>query len=207
MSYGVSNSSIAEHIGISRQMVTKHRRRGMPNDSLGAASAWYFANVSTCRRKRGTYSNLPMRLPAYRFDDDDATAAAIASLSGVHEVVEDEPKPVKLDNFPSDFWGESATASIIRILGKGKAAPFKKRENILAAWFCISSAQRCHLKLMPQMLAPLLVGLDSVEEIEAQLMEWAIAFAEHWHGKEYYAEPILPTNIEKLSDFYRPLEK
>jgi hypothetical protein len=92
MPYGVSNAAIAEHIGISRQMVTKHRRRGMPCDSLGAASAWYFSNVSTTRRKRGTYSNLPMRLPAYRFDDDDATAAAIASLSGADEV-NIEPPP------------------------------------------------------------------------------------------------------------------
>jgi hypothetical protein len=206
MSYGVSNSAIAQHLNISRQAVGKHRRRGMPCSSLADASAWYFHNVSTTRRKRGTFSQLPMRVRPFDFDYDDASAEAIASLSGADEASEEFPKPVKLDNFPSDFWGESATRSIIKILGKGKTAPFKKREGILAAWFCISAAQRCQLKLMPQMLAPLLVGLRDREDIEAQLMEWAIAFAEHWNGKDYYREPILPTNIEKLSDFYRPLE-
>jgi hypothetical protein len=206
MPYGVSNSAIAQHLNISRQAVGKHRRRGMPCDSVEAAAGWYFCNVSTSRRKRGTYSTLPARVRPFHFDYDDGSAEAIAALSGAEEASEEFPKSVKLDRFPSDFWGASATGSIIKILGKGKTTPFKKREGVLAAWFCISAAQRCQLKLMPEMLAPLLVGLRNREDIEAQLMEWAIAFAEHWNGKDYWREPILPTNISKLSEFYQPLE-
>jgi len=206
MPYGISNTVIAQHLNISRQAVTKHRRRGMPNESLEAASAWYHGNVSVSRRKRGTFSTLPARVRPFDFDYDDGSAEAIAALSGADEADEEFPKPVKLDNFPSDFWGESATRSIIKILGKGKTAPFKKREAVLAAWFCISAAQRCQLKLMPQMLAPLLVGLRDREDIEAQLMEWCCQFAAHWFGEGFEKEPILPTNISALTDFYRPLE-
>jgi hypothetical protein len=49
-------------------------------------------------------------------------------------------------------------------------------------------------------------GLRDREDIEAQLMEWACTLAEHWHGADYWREPILPTNSEVLSDFFRPLE-
>ena len=205
MSYGVSNAAIAQHLNISRQAVTKHRRRGMPCESVEAAAGWYFCNVSTTRRKRGTYSSLPMRLPAYRFDDD-GTAEVIAALSGADEVRTEPPKSVKLDNFPPDFWGESATRSIISILGKGKTAPFKKRENVLATMFCLFAAMRLHLRLMPSIMAKR-IGARDVEAAEDALMEWSCSFAAHWFGEGFEKEPILPTNIEKLSEFYRPLEE
>jgi hypothetical protein len=201
MGYGVSNAAIAEHIGISRQMVTKHRRRGMPCDSLGAASAWYFTNVSTSRRKRGTFSNLPTRLPRFDFDDD-ATAAAIASLSGADEA---SAGPPPLDDFPAGFWGTSATKSILDILGNGSTATFRKRESILAAFLCIFAAMRLHLRLMPRIMAGR-VGARDREAAEAALMEWSCQFAAHWFGADFEREPILPANIERLSDFFRPLE-
>jgi hypothetical protein len=201
MGYGVSNAAIAEHIGISRQMVTKHRRRGMPCDSLGAASAWYFANVSTSRRKRGTFSNLPTRLPRFDFDDD-ATAAAIASLSGADDA-STEPPP--LDDFPAGFWGTSATKSILEILGNGSTKTFRKRESILAAFLCIFAAMRLHLRLMPRIMAGR-VGARDREAAEAALMEWSCQFAAHWFGADFEREPILPEDIERLSDFFRPLE-
>ena len=202
MGYGVSNAAIAEHLGISRQMVTKHRRRGMPCDSLGAASAWYFANVSTSRRKRGTCSRLPMRLPAYRFDHDDGTAEAIAALSGADE---SSTAPPPLDDFPPGFWGTSATLSILDILGNGSTKTFRKRESILAAFLCIFAAMRLHLRLMPRIMAGR-VGARDREAAEAALMEWSCQFAAHWFGPDFKREPILQENIEKLSDFFRPLE-
>jgi hypothetical protein len=201
MGYGVSNAAIAEYIGISRQMVTKHRRRGMPCDSLGAASAWYFTNVSTSRRKRGTFSNLPTRVPRFDFDDD-ATAAAIASLSGADEASADPPP---LDDFPPGFWGTSATKSILDILGNGSTATFRKRESILAAFLCIFAAMRLHLRLMPRIMAGR-VGARDREAAEAALMEWSCQFAAHWFGPDFEREPILPEDIERLSDFFRPLE-
>ncbi len=201
MPFGVSNAAIAEHIGISRQMVTKHRRRGMPCDSLGAASAWYFANVSTSRRKRGTFSNLPTRVPRFDFDDD-ATAAAIASLSGADEV---SAGPPPLDDFPPGFWGTSATKSILDILGNGSTKTFRKRESILAAFLCIFAAMRLHLRLMPRIMAGR-VGARDRDAAEAALMEWSCQFAAHWFGPDFEREPILQENIEKLSDFFRPLE-
>ena len=206
--FGVSNTTIANHLGISRQMVTKHRRRGMPCDSLEAAAAWYAANVSTTRRKRGTCSILPPRLPAYRFDDDFDSAAAIAALVAANTDAADcfKTKAVKLDRFAPDFWGESATRSILEILGNGKTKLFTKRENVLAAWFCINAAQRLHLRLMPQMVAPLLVGLRDQDEIERQLMEWSIAFASLWYGPDFEGEPILPESVQSLDEFFRPLE-
>jgi hypothetical protein len=202
MPYGVSNAAIAQHLNISRQAVTKHRRRGMPCESVEAAAGWYFCNVSTTRRKRGTYSNLPMRLPAYRFDDDDATAAAIASLSGDDEA-SDAPPP--LDDFPAGFWGTSATKSVLEILGDGSTKAFREREGVLAAFLCIFAAMRLHLRLMPSIMAKR-VGARDTEAAEDALMEWSCQFAAHWFGPDFEREPILPTNIEKLSDFYRPLE-
>lgn len=205
--FGTSNTAIANHLGISRQAVTKHRRKGMPCDSLECASAWYHANVSVSRRKRGTFSFLPRRVPSFAFDDDEASARAIADLVADQEDAPDfQPKAVKLDRFPDGFWGESATRSILEILGRGKTAVFRKPQNILAAFFCIAAAQRLHLRLMPSMVAPLLVGLRDQDEIERQLLEWSIAFAERWYGEDFEAQPILPEGIEKLSDFFRPLE-
>ena len=199
--YGASNQQIANRLNISRQAVTKHRRRGMPCESVEAAAGWYFSNVSTTRRKRGTYSTLPLRVPAYRFEEDDASADAIASLSGDYEA-SDAPPP--LDNYPPDFWGESATGSIIKILGRGKAAPFKKHENVLAMMFCLHAAMRQHLRLMPGIMAKR-VGARDTEAAEDALMQWSCAFAAHWFGEGFEKEPILPTDIEKLSEFYRPL--
>ena len=187
MSYGVSNAAIAQHLNISRQAVTKHRRRGMPCESVEAAAGWYFSNVSTTRRKRGTYSTLPMRVPAYHFEDEASDA------------------PPPLDQFPPDFWGESATGSIIKILGRGKAEPLKKRENVLAMMFCLHAAMRLHLRLMPSIMATR-VGARDTEAAEDALMQWSCAFAAHWFGEGFQKEPILPTNIKKLSDFFRPLE-
>lgn len=202
MSYGISNSAIAEHLGISRQMVTRHRRRGMPNDSLGAASAWYFSNVSTTRRKRGTYSTLPMRVRSFDFDDDAATTEAIAALSGADEA---KVEPPPLDDFQPDFWGTSATKSILEILGSGSTKAFRKREAVMAAFFCIFAAMRLHLRLMPSIMARR-VGARDTEAAEAALMEWSCQFAAHWFGPDFEREPILPQDIGKLSDFYRPLE-
>jgi len=201
MGYGVSNAAIAQHLNISRQAVTKHRRRGMPCDSVEAAAGWYFCNVSTSRRKRGTYSNLPTRLPPYRFDDDDATCAAIAALEGTDEA-NIEPPP--LDDFPPGFWGTDATKSILDILSSKNAKIFSKRENTIAAFFCIFAAMRLHLRLMPSIMAKRLGARDR-EAAEAALMEWSCQFASHWFGEDFEREPILPQDIARLSDFYRPL--
>jgi hypothetical protein len=143
-----------------------------------------------------------MRLPAYRFDDDDATAAAIASLSGDDEA-SDAPPP--LDDFPAGFWGTSATKSVLEILGDGSTKAFREREGVLAAFLCIFAAMRLHLRLMPSIMAKR-VGARDTEAAEDALMEWSCQFAAHWFGPDFEREPILPTNIEKLSDFYRPLE-
>ena len=202
MLYGYSNSAIASHLGISRQAVGKHRRRGMPNESLEAASAWYFNNVSTTRRKRGSYSTLPMRVRPFDFDHDDGSAEAIAALSGA-DGAKVEPPP--LDDFPAGFWGTDATKSILDILSSKKAKIFTKRENTIAAFFCIFAAMRLHLRLMPSIMAKR-VGSRDCEAAEAALMEWSCAFAAHWFGEGFEKEPILPTNISALTDFYRPLE-
>jgi hypothetical protein len=202
MSYGVSNSAIAQHLNISRQAVGKHRRRGMPCSSLADASAWYFNNVSTTRRKRGSYSTLPMRVRPFDFDYDDGSAEAIAALSGA-DGAKVEPPP--LDDFPAGFWGESATKSILEILGSGSTKTFRNRASILAAFLCIFAAMRLHLRLMPSIMAKR-VGARDCEAAEAALMEWSCAFAAHWFGEGFEKEPILPTNISALTEFYRPLE-
>jgi hypothetical protein len=203
MPYGVSNAAIAQHLNISRQAVTKHRRRGMPCDSVEAAAGWYFCNVSTTRRKRGTYSTLPTRLPAYHFDDDDATAEAIAALSGANGA---KVEPPPLDDFPAGFWGTDATKSILDILSSKKAKIFTKRENTIAAFFCINAAMRLHLRLMPSIMAKR-VGARDREAAEDALMEWSCAFAAHWFGEGFEKEPILPEGISRLDEFYQPLEQ
>jgi hypothetical protein len=203
--FGVSNSAIANHLGISRQAVTKHRKRGMPCESVEAASAWYFANVSTTRKKRGTFSTLPVRLPSYDMSGSDALDYLDRVNSGEDEA-DFTPAPVRLDNYPEGFWGEGATKSILRILGNEKTAPFKKRENVIAAWLCINAAMRLHLKLMPSIMSERIAGLRDRDAIQAELMEWVCTFAAHWYGPHFEGDPILPESIDKLSDFYRPLE-
>jgi hypothetical protein len=202
MLYGYSNAAIAKHLDISRQAVTKHRRRGMPNESLEAASAWYHSNVSVTRRKRGSYSTLPMRVRPFDFDYDDGSAEAIAALSGGDEAKVEQPP---LDDFPDGFWGTDATKSILDILSSKKTKIFTKRENTIAAFFCIFAAMRLHLRLMPKIMAQR-VGARDREAAEDALMEWSCAFASHWFGEGFEKEPILPTNISALTEFYRPLE-
>jgi hypothetical protein len=200
--WGVSNSAIASHLGISRQAVTKHRKRGMPCSSLADASAWYFANVSTTRRKRGTFSQLPMRVRPFDFDFDDSTAEAVAELSAASEA---SVEPPPLDHFAEGFWGESATKSILEILGSGSTKTFRNRASILAAFLCIFAAMRLHLRLMPSIMAKR-VGARDCDAAEDALMEWSCAFAAHWFGPEFEREPILPEGITRLDEFYRPLE-
>ncbi len=197
MLYGFSNAAIAKHLDISRQAVTKHRRRGMPNESLEAASAWYHGNVSVTRRKRGTFSTLPIRVAAFDFDDDAIDAREVRDEASV------EPPP--LDDFPAGFWGTDATKSILDILSSKKTKIFSKRENTIAAFFCINAGMRLHLRLMPAIMAKR-VGARDREAAEDALMEWACQFAAHWFGEDFEKEPILPEGITRLDEFYRPLE-
>lgn len=190
--YGASNQQIADRLNISRQAVTRHRKRGMPCDSVESAVLWYQTNVDYSRR-RGTFSRLPSR-PIF----DPECDAIIAELEGT-------PEPVRLDRFPDDFWGESAIGSILRILGGGSSKPFRKRENTIAAFFCIFAAMRLHLRMMPELMARRVAKKRSVEEVEAELMEWSCRFAAHWFGEDFESEPILPRNINTLEDFYSSL--
>lgn len=192
--YGASNQQIADRLNISRQAVTRHRKRGMPCSSVEDAAAWYQSNVDYSRR-RGTFSILPRRVQLF----DPESDAIIAEL-------EDKPQPVRLDYFADGFWGESATATILDILGGGSTKAFRKRENVIAAFFCIFAAMRLHLRLMPALMARRVAKKRSVEEIEDELMQWSCAFASHWFGKDFEREPILPQGINTLTEFYRALE-
>jgi hypothetical protein len=198
--YGVSNQQIADQLNISRQAVTRHRKRGMPCSSLPDALAWYGRHVDASRR-RGTFSILPRRVFAPSFDPE------CDRIIGQIEGNEQEPEPVRLDYFAKDFWGDSATASILNILGGGSTKAFRHRENVIAAFFCIFAGMRLHLRLMPQMMARRMVKKRTVEQVEAELMEWSCAFASRWFGKDFEKEPILPTNINALREFYRALDK
>lgn len=197
--YGASNQEIANRLNISRQAVTRHRKKGMPCSSVEDAVAWYQSNVDGSRR-RGTFSILPKRVftPSFNTECD----RIIAELEGRDE----EPEPVRLDNFPSDFWGESAVGAIIKILGGGSTKPFRKREDVLAVWLCVNAAMRLHLRLMPRMMAGRLAKLRDPEDIEDELMEWSCAFAARWYGKDFEREPILPEHLARLDEFFRALE-
>jgi hypothetical protein len=93
----------------------------------------------------------------------------------------------------------------LEILGDASTKTFRNRASVLAAFLCILAAMRLHLRLMPSIMAKR-VGARDTEAAEDALIEWSCAFAAHWFGEGFEKEPILPTNIEKLSDFYRPLE-
>lgn len=172
----------------------------MPCSSVADAVAWYATHVDASRR-RGTFSRLPTRIFTPSFDPE--CDAIIAELEGN----EQEPEPMRLDYFADDFWGESATASILNILGDGSTKAFRKRENVVAAMLCVFAAMRLHLRLMPQLMAKRVAKKRTVEEVEAELMEWVCAFASHWFGADYQREPILPQNINALTQFYRALEE
>lgn len=172
----------------------------MPCSSVEDAVAWYATHVDASRR-RGTFSRLPTRIFTPSIDPE--CDRIIAELEGR----ESEPEPMRLDYFPEGFWGESATASILDILGDGSTKAFCKRENVIAAFFCIFAAMRLHLRLMPQLMAKRLSKLCDAKDIEAELMEWSCAFASHWFGKDFEREPILPRNINTLREFYRALDK
>ena len=191
--YGASNQQIANRLNISRQAVTRHRKRGMPCSSVDDAVAWYQGHVDYGRR-RGTCSRLPVRV----FTFDPEGDAIIAELEGT-------PEPVRLDQFPDAFWGDAAVGSILRILGNGSTKAFRKRENVVAAMFCIFAAMRLHLRSMPALMAKRVAKKRTAEEVEAELMEWSCAFASHWFGKDYESQPILPENIKTLAEFYHAL--
>lgn len=197
MRFGISDKDIAQHIGISRQAVGKHRKAGMPTDSMDAAVSWYLSHINGARRK-GLHTPLS-RVPSFDLDDETDYLATIN--------LEEDPEPVRLDYFAEDFWGESAIASILDILGDGSTKAFRKRENVIAAFFCIFASMRLHLRLMPGLMAKRLSKLRDAEDIEAELMEWSCAFASHWFGKNFEREPILPRNINTLREFYRALEE
>ena len=197
MRFGISDKDIAQHIGISRQAVGKHRKAGMPTDSMDSAVSWYLSNVNGARRK-GLHAPLS-RIPSFDFDDETDYLATIN--------LEEEREPVRLDYFAEDFWGESAIGSILEILGDGSTKAFRKRENVIAAFFCIFASMRLHLRLMPGLMAKRIAKKRTVEEVEAELMEWSCAFASHWFGKDFEREPILPRNINTLREFYRALEE
>lgn len=198
--YGVSNSEIARELGISRQAVSRHRRRGMPCENIAAAIGWYRCNVDTSRKRRGTFSRLPARcLP---MDDYDARAA-LRFFEGDETP---EPDPLKLDTFPPDFWASDPPTQICEILAGGKPKAFKTREDVCAVFSCLDAAKRLHLCLMPAQVAATLPASDR-ERVEAALCVWVDLFCRHWWGEDYQSQPILSQSVKRLDEFYKPLGK
>lgn len=203
MSYGVSNTAIADKLGISRQAVSRHRRRGMPCESIEAALSWYQHNVDG-RRRRGMFSRLPHRPRPTRSVTVESDSTSSDRIIRELEGREQEPEPIKLDSFPEGFWGEDAPTEICKILAGEKGKGIKSKEDVCAAFSCLDAAKRLHLCLMPEQVAKTLPERDR-ERITEALSEWVDLFCRHWWGSDYQTAPILPEATKALDEFYRPL--
>lgn len=199
MHWGVSHSTIASGIGISRQAVGKHVRRGMPTSSVEDARAWYSSNVTCMRRRMRHY---PVCISTTLTDDDHDDALAYLSRTLADE--DQPPKPVKLDDYPPGFWGEDATTSILSILAGGADKPFASREHIAVAFLCRDAAMRRHLFLLPEMLGDHVNGKDR-EAAKDALFAWSEKFCAHWFGEDFRDLPMLSGDAKNLSDFYAQL--
>lgn len=198
MNWGVSQKTIANDLGISRQAVAKHVKRGMPITSTADARAWYNSNIGY-RRRRGYAPPVHLNI---RWTEDDGDPVDYLSAALADEGK--QPEPVKLDHYPEGFWGEDATTSILSILAGGADEPFKSREHVAVAFLCRDAAMRRHIYLLPEMLCDR-VGAEDREAAKAALSEWAVAFCERWYGTDFDQLPMLSAGARELSDFYAEL--
>ena len=196
MSYGVSNTAIAAELGISRQSVSKHRRRGMPCESIEAALAWYGSHVDASRRK-GMFSRLPHRP---RPIADPECDRIIRELEGR----EQEPEPLRLDSFPPDFWEADAPTQICKILAGAKGKGIKTKEDVCAVFSCLDAAKRLHLAMMPERVAATFPERDR-ERITEALSAWVDMYCRRWYGDDYQSQPILSESVKSLDEFYRAI--
>lgn len=199
----ISNRQIADSLGISRQAVGKHRRNGMPGDSIESAQAWYASHVG-CSRRKGRVTHYTKR-DAVRaiFLPPDETASILASFNNDSLDEVDFNEPLTLDDYPPGFWGVDASASIARIL-LGNSKQTASGVEVLAIFHCIQAAMRRHLRDMPERMAAR-IGGPNRQRIEDALYEWIEMFCAHWHGSDFRDDPMLPKDLTRLEDFYRPI--
>lgn len=76
-----NDAHLAKMLGVDRAIVSRHKRRGMPTDTLEAAQAWRAANLLPAMRKEVNI----LRDPAY--SRPDSKAAKNAALKPVADLV------------------------------------------------------------------------------------------------------------------------
>ncbi len=76
-----SDAHLAKMLGVDRAIVSRHKKRGMPTDTLEAAQAWRAANLLPAMRKEVNI----LRDPAY--SSPDSKAAKNAALKPVEDLV------------------------------------------------------------------------------------------------------------------------
>lgn len=182
----VSHQAIADRLGISRQQVGKYVAKGMPTSSVESALSWYECNTTYRRRKQ---SATAYAVPVLCFDDDE---------------VEQEIKPLCLDDYAPHFWGADAAASIACVLLEGQTKP-ATAVQVACVFNCVGAAMRRHLCEMPARMAKRVAARD-VQAAEDALCEWVELFCARWFGDDYRQLPMLPKDARTLADFYRPLK-
>jgi hypothetical protein len=178
-----TDKTIAEKLGISRQAVAKHRRRGMPAD-LDAAVHWYSTNVSYSRRKGQ---------PPYFSTEDAGHAVRLTTLDDLEETV-------TLDDYPPGFWGEDASVSITSIVMAEHDSP-ATAADILALWSCVNAAMLRHLHDLSKRM-----GEQLGRRAEDMLYQWTELFCARWFGDDFREQPMLTKSARELTDFYRPIK-
>jgi hypothetical protein len=160
----LTHESLAMKLGISRPMVTRLVRRGMPLTSAKAAQAWREANLD------------PRLVKAIR-RPHSAPAAPRKSKSGGNAA---EFSDARLRREQADAQRAETGAALAAML-------LKKRNGELVEWSSLRAANhecwralRNRLQALPPRVAPRLVGLDPREatqllaaEIDAVLTDFA----------------------------------
>lgn len=181
----VSHQAIADRLGVTRQQVGKYVAKGMPTSSVESALSWYECNTAYRRRKHS-----PTRCPAPLLSFDDRGGG--------------EEEPLSLDDYPSEFWGDDACASIAQTLRGDQTKPATTVEAV-CIFNCIEAAMRRHLCEMPARMAGR-VGARDVQDAEDALSQWVELFCARWFGNDFRELPMLTKDARTLADFYRPLK-
>lgn len=158
---------LAQQLGISHQMANRHKRRGMPCESLEAAQAWIKANINPFRSKAGRICGNTGMKPV-----STETTAETRTLKELHAAVSNTQ--LNLNGNDADELYKNSRALKEKSLALQAAAEHEKfigslveRSVVEKIIFERGRQFRDGVVVCSRRIAPDVIGKESITEIEA----------------------------------------
>ena len=161
----MSQSALARALGVSAAMVSIHKHRGMPVDSLESATAWRLANLDPMHMHPAPGAKPRARNPLAR------PVLTIAADAGSDSDASSGPASATGSDYQSARTArEIFAAELARIEYEQSVGRLVPAAEVRAEFAKQTAQVRDQFLRLPDRLAPVLVGLGDIDTIKRLIM-------------------------------------